>query len=61
MGKMEMDPGTIFLIASQSVTFCWLVVTEVMPFLNVMPYNGLVHMVVGVLSGLVPPKPDVAN
>ena len=54
-----MDASTGFLIASQTVTFCWLVVTEAMPFLNVMPYNGLVHMVVGVLSGLMPPKPVV--
>ena len=55
-----MDLGTGLLIASQAITFIWLVVTEAMPFLNVSPYNGLIHMVVGMLGSITPlPKPAV--
>ena len=55
-----MDLGTGLLIASQAVTFIWLAVTEAMPFLNVSPYNGLIHMVVGMLGSITPlPKPAV--
>ena len=54
-----MDLATGALILSQTVTFIWLVVTELMPFLNISPYNGVVHMVVGMLGSVAAqPKPD---
>lgn len=47
-----MDPATILLLTTQSITFVWLVLSELLPFLDTPVYNGVVQAILGMIKQL---------